>query len=304
MTRQQCVVCTWPQAELVPSNFDGLYQECPCCGEFKVTGSTLSVLGGISEEKRALLSGWIREQYRAGALPIITTTNLKMILARPAPSMVERATNLLIEAAHGETDLNIVFDIHEPRFMAATYSTKQEDLDFLMRILSDRGLIENQAFGGTAHISPTGLIHLDELKRKPAASSRGFVAMWFDETLTDAYINGFEIGILQAGYNAVRVDQVEHINRIDDEIIVQIKASRFMVADFTGHRSGVYFEAGYALGLDIPVFWTCHKDHMADLHFDIRQFNCIDWFSPDDLANRLSKRIENVVGPGPGKLIT
>ena len=36
----------------------------------------------------------------------------------------------------------------------------------------------------------------------------------------------------------------EHINRIGDEIISQIRRSKFLIADFTGHRGGVYFEAG------------------------------------------------------------
>ena len=107
--------------------------------------------------------------------------------------------------------------------------------------------------------------------------------MWFEQSLDAAYSDGFQQGILEAGYDPVRIDHVEHINRVDDEIIAQINASRFVVADFTGHRGGVYFEAGYALGLALPVFWSCHRDHMAELHFDIRQFNCIDWESPRSL---------------------
>ena len=126
--------------------------------------------------------------------------------------------------------------------------------------------------------------------------------MWFHHDLNEAYTNGFQLGILRAGYNPIRIDRTEHINKIDDEIIRQVKASKFVVADFTGHRGGVYFEAGFALGLDIPVFWSCRKDNMDDLHFDIRQFNCIDWERPDDLANRLAVRLEAVLGPGPNKL--
>ena len=41
----------------------------------------------------------------------------------------------------------------------------------------------------------------------------------------------------------------EHINKIRDEIISQITRSKFLIADFTGHRGGVYFEAGLAMGL-------------------------------------------------------
>jgi hypothetical protein len=34
-----------------------------------------------------------------------------------------------------------------------------------------------------------------------------------------------------------------------------------MVADATGARPSVYFEAGFADGLGIPVIWCCNKAH-------------------------------------------
>lgn len=123
--------------------------------------------------------------------------------------------------------------------------------------------------------------------------------MWFHDSMADAYEQGLQAGVLNAGYNPLRIDRLEHVNRIEDEIIRPINASRFVVADFTGHRGGVYFEASYALGKDIPVFWTCRKADMNELHFDIRQFNGIDWDSPAELASRLSARIEAVLGSGP-----
>jgi hypothetical protein len=63
----------------------------------------------------------------------------------------------------------------------------------------------------------------------------------------------------------------------------------------------VYYEAGYAAGRDLPVFQTCRKDVVDDIHFDIRQYNCIDWQNADELARRLQLRIEAVVGDGPFK---
>jgi len=295
-----CEVCATTQAETLSTpGYDGVHQNCPRCGEFKIAGSTLGMMsGGVGKEARAKLSGWVRDQNRAGTTPEINSYIYKSILARPIPSIADRATRLLIEAAHGQTELGARFNINEPRFLAATYSSNNNDLFFLMRLLERRGLIEHQAMGGIADISPEGYIELDELLRHPSDSLQGFVAMWFDSNLDEAYSNGFQKGIMDAGYNPVRIDRVEHINRIDDEIIAQINASRFVVADFTGHRGGVYFEAGYALGLNLPVFWSCRKDHLKELHFDIRQFNCIDWVTPEELAERLSKRIEAVLGKG------
>ncbi|PIX55312.1 MAG: hypothetical protein COZ50_03395 [Zetaproteobacteria bacterium CG_4_10_14_3_um_filter_54_28] len=134
-------------------------------------------------------------------------------------------------------------------------------------------------FGGVPFLSSsTGIrCRLGELKGRRTTSANGFVAMSFHPDLNEIYSDGFQVGIVGAGYNPIRMDQIEHINRIDDEIIKQINASKFVVADFSGHRGGVYFEAGYALGIGLPVFWTCKKSDVTDLHFDIRQFNCIDW---------------------------
>lgn len=296
-----CVVCVDTKAvTLGPSQgYDGVHQQCLRCGEFRIVGSTLGMVSsGLGKEKRAKLSGWIKDQNHAGAIPEITSDIYKNIISRPLPSVADRATRLLTEAIYEQSGLGVRFNINEPRFMAATYSSEINDIYFLLRLLEQRGFVEHLASGGVADISPDGYIELDNIIRNPSNSLQGFVAMWFNADLNTAYSDGFQKGIVVAGYNPVRIDRVEHINRIDDEIIAQIKASRFIVADFTGHRGGVYFEAGYALGLGIPVFWACRKDHLDKLHFDIRQFNCIDWQTPEELANRLSKRIEAVLGLG------
>jgi hypothetical protein len=147
-------------------------------------------------------------------------------------------------------------------------------------------------------LTPAGHVYADELGVGNRNSLQAFVAMWFDASMGDAYQAGFERAITSAGYRAMRIDKHEHANRIDDEIIAQIRRSRFFVADFTGQRGGVYFEAGFAWGLHLPVIWTCRKDWFDKLHFDIRQFNCIEWSAPDSLAGPLQMRIEAVVGRG------
>jgi hypothetical protein len=62
-----------------------------------------------------------------------------------------------------------------------------------------------------------------------------------------------------------------------------------------------FTKAGYAAGRDLPVILTCRSDDMGNLHFDIRQYNCIDWKTPNELAQRLQVRIEAVIGEGPLK---
>jgi nucleoside 2-deoxyribosyltransferase len=101
----------------------------------------------------------------------------------------------------------------------------------------------------------------------------------------------------------MRIDKKDHNNKIDDEIVSEIRRSRFLVADFTCEpekvRGGVYFEAGFALGLGLPVIWTCKHTSLDDLHFDTRQYAHIVWETPDNLYAQLRNRIGATIGDGP-----
>jgi hypothetical protein len=129
--------------------------------------------------------------------------------------------------------------------------------------------------------------------------------MWFNDITDAAYREGIAPAITAAGYEPLRIDNKEHLNKIDDEIIAELRRSRFVVADFTCEpqsvRGGVYFEAGFAMGLNVPVIWTCRESSRDDLHFDTRQYNHIMWKDPADLHDRLLVRIGSVLGDGPLK---
>ena len=135
--------------------------------------------------------------------------------------------------------------------------------------------------------------------------SQAFVAMWFDDETDDAYEQGIRKGIEAAGYTPMRIDRKPDVNKIDDEIIAEIRRSRFLVADFThgknGARGGVYYEAGFAYGLGLPVIYSCRKDMVDQLHFDTRQYYHIVWETPEELSDSLAQRIEALIGAGPNK---
>jgi nucleoside 2-deoxyribosyltransferase len=91
------------------------------------------------------------------------------------------------------------------------------------------------------------------------------------------------------------LDLVEHNEKICDRIIAEIRTCQFLVADVTLQRPGVYFEAGFAMGLGRPVIWTCRKDDLVDVHFDTRQYNHIDWKDSGGLRMRLADRIKATI---------
>ena len=64
-----------------------------------------------------------------------------------------------------------------------------------------------------------------------------------------------------------------------------------LVADFTqgetGPHGGVYYEAGFAHGLNIPMVFTCRKDTLKNIHFDTRQYPHIVWETLEELRDGL-----------------
>lgn len=272
--------------------------ECLGCGRFVLTRS--AGRSAKTPEGRRNLAGWIRDRNRDGTVPRITSETLIRVASRSLPSVAERSERLLLEALAGQQRIDDQVDLSEPRFAAATYSWDRDEMLVLWRLLSGRGWMKVvYDRGPTVTLTAEGYMAADELTARKGQSEEVFVAMSFSPEMRSAYETGLQVGIERAGYVPIRVDRTEHVNRIDDEIVARIRRSTFVVADFTEQKSGVYFEAGFALGLNLPVIWSCREDDIDNLHFDIRQYNCIAWKDEADLARRLRLRIEAVVGRGP-----
>ena len=186
-----------------------------------------------------------------------------------------------------------------------------QELEWLVSAAVESGWLEKN--NSHIRLTPAGTKRLEELETKVVNSEQAFVAMWFDESVNEAYEKGIEPAIRDSGYRSLRIDKKEFNNKIDDQIIAEIRRSRFVVCDFTCEliecdgekkafpRGGVYYEAGFAQGLGIPVIWTCRADHIEHVHFDTRQFNHITWSTPEELREKLRNRIGAVIGDGPLK---
>lgn len=284
-----CAVCGETATDLDSGEPAVLYQDCPRCGKFKIARD----IPRIHESVRHKVSGWIRDQNILGEIPEICR-GLPLIVP---PRLQQRADRLLEYVSKRHSHLGEPFDTKDVALIAVTYSVDLREVDYLLEFLREQGYLR-KALTGMA-VTPKGYEKVEEQGARQTESAQGVIAMWFDKQMEEALHDGFETGIRDAGYKPVRIDRLELVRKLDDEVIAQIRSARFVVADFTGQRGGVYFEAGFALGLNLPVIWTCRNDHLDKLHFDIRQFAFIDWREPGELALRLRKRIEAVIGVGP-----
>lgn len=296
---EQCPICNDMMDYSQAGRRDAYAVRCRRCGDYNLTRTALVNLRNtdFTSRQRANISGWLRESPDFE----ISSANIDQLSRIPAPSFHNQADKLLMAM---EKDSSYAGDNVEktPAWLSQGWCVNEEELNEIINFLrvtnriKDNG-VPNRLF---AKIAPEGWAHLETLKKRTLDSAQCFVAMWFADDMKAIYDDIIAPAVLSAGYKPHRVDQREHNEKIDDEIIAQIRQSRFVLADFTGHRGGVYFEAGFAKGLNLEVIWTCRDDDLENLHFDIRQYNCITWSMANrtDFKIKVKNRIEAVLGHG------
>jgi len=283
-------------------------------GKYKLSAYALHMLSECGNELRAKYTTWLVDQRRSGIItPEIWSEDLTERVAKSKLlSTSKRLERFFLYCLDFKKRLgDKAFYSYALRSLGALEITSEDmtlmaycefldeaELNAFSRFLHSSGYLDDN------ELTYKAFERIDELSNNNANSNQAFVAMWFDRKMDDVYVNGIQPAIEGENFKPVRIDKEHHTKNIIDFMIGEIKRSKFIVADFTsmilkdGHDrdrqvdiGGVYFEAGYALGLNIPVIWTCHKNHSGSIHFDLKQFNTIFYTDPDDLKLQLSTRI-------------
>jgi nucleoside 2-deoxyribosyltransferase len=156
------------------------------------------------------------------------------------------------------------------------------------------GCIEaKQRTPDVVRLTVKGWDRLDPGSAGAGIRGRVFVAMSFDPSLDEVYAQGIKAAIEQdCGMTPIRVDKLHQNEKICDRVLAEIRRSQFVVADVTQQKAGVYFEAGFAMGLGRRVIWCCREDEKNRLHFDTRQYPHLLWTDAADLRRKLAESIQ------------
>lgn len=129
-----------------------------------------------------------------------------------------------------------------------------------------------------------------------------FVAMMFSDETNDVYQNCYKKVIQSLNYACMRIDEKDFTGSIISEITSEISDSVAIIADLTGNRGGVYYEAGVARGLQlcnhpIKLLLTCKQDffNKEKVHFDVSGDNILLYNDTSDLIEKLNKRLQTVL---------
>lgn len=268
---------------------------CNVCGKYKIGFRTPDIIQNKSKNERSKLSGILREASERGNIITITAENIDEELnsASIPDNAIEKIDKILLyinkKAPTDAKGLVISADKDYP----IAYAKDNGEFSFYLHKAVELGYLEN-CKSGCFRLNLEGWKRLGNLIRNQPKADKAFVAMWFDDSMKFDYEEGIKPALIEAGYKPpFRVDDTPHNEKTDDKIIKEIKESSLLIADFTGNRSGVYFEAGLAMGLGIPIIWSCKdkKEHLDKLHFDTNHYNHILWENTEDLKNQLRNMI-------------
>lgn len=293
-----CIVCKRSDATISDLGSQRTVK-CRLCGTYEL--ATIEYRQMTSMPFPGLFSAWIRARQEAGAPPptitSLTWESLKQTVR--APSVREKQAAMMKAFAKRTMFPGTIGKLTRDSEYSLAWASNEGELRYLIDDLIQRKLLDQTATVGNSFlITPAGWDYIDSLPSSEVFSDQVFVAMSFSQGMRSSWLNSIAPAVKRAGYTPYRVDAVPHIDRIDNKIMAEIKGSKFVVADVTEQKAGVYFEAGYAIGLGLPVIWTVREDDLPKVHFDTRQYAHIVWQDEREFEEKLLDTITVVVGRG------
>lgn len=303
---KQCPVCKLDNQQVLAEGDygDKVTYDCKRCGRYTLSRTAEAIVR--RENKSAELSGWLRERNILGIdIPMLKSELMEEVIsALPNYGPLEKQ-NKLLKAIELLTDYPGKEVVLIPEYeVSLAWAKNEKEFAYYVKSLMDRGFLEiNNADRRTLSdplypmvITASGWEHLENDQSNLASKTQAFIAMSFDKILLPVYENAIAPAIESTGYRPYRVDAIPHLDRIDAKIVAEIKNSRFVVADVTQQKAGVYYEAGFAHGFGIPVIWCVRHDDLNNVHFDTRQYNHILWETEGELKEKLRDFILATIG--------
>ena len=311
-----CQICATRNIVVEDANLltqAGLYN-CPRCGRYwkepgdaQLVRPDVTAPNDLTLEQGVLVSALIRrynDDNDGKPYPLDQIKNwrenIKFLIP---PRDVLEQTDLLLEILSTKTKWfgQLTEEEKSEVWLARLYMDIGADIYPLFVAINEMGLISSDramnvmAGANLYELSLTldGWKRIKEIKNDSKKSDQAFVAMWFDKSMEGVYDKGISLALEASGYKPYIVNRAHFGERIDHEIMSQIRKSSLVIAEMTGQRQNVYYEVGFAQGLGIPVIWCCKKPDLGDLqlHFDTRQYPHLIWETPEELKNGLVSHI-------------
>lgn len=303
----------------VASNGSGsLDVTCHDCGNFAISGTLAVTLpdAPYTQIERARISHGLR---RAGGESKLNQHSLDALLAATMlPSASDLRDNLLLYVANKIAGPGEEIEIYAPELRATIGAYAASGVRWAFEQAVNVGFLvgsgartmdgDDRFRSHGVTLTARGWERVEELLRSARDSKRCFMAMKFGNAELDTvFRNHFKPAVKQTGFDLMRLDEQPEAGLIDDRLRLEIRRSRFMIADLSHANAGAYWEAGFAEGLGRPVIYTCRKDVFDDPkskpHFDTNHHLTVIWDPANpDVADEQLKTVIRATLPADALL--
>jgi hypothetical protein len=290
-----CPICDMPAAVsgAIYGNEPRWNINCPRCRSFQISDITAAYLKGPlrkSLRKQMLLSHAIRgmQSKENPDYPMIQHDRISTILNGPFPKPIEQVHSFVLWVGDHTSDLGQYSEIDFEDMKAEIVTATREGVEAVIAHLLQKQHIELDAIQSSwgtrknVHLRLTfeGWDYYENLKSGSVDSRKAFMAMQYnDPVLDEVYSICFRPAVQATNFELYRLDEQPKAGLIDDRLRVEIRTSRFLIADLTHQNRGAYWEAGYAEGLGKPVIYTCEESVFDEVktHFDTNHHTTVKW---------------------------
>jgi len=321
-----CVFCGAKCHKAFGQRGSDWFYSCENCGKFDVYEDEVEK----NEDKKHLIAGFLYEFNRGNGQTLLINFGQMLSDGRMPKTPMQRLERFLLNLYKADDKIGLRFSVNQRMGqilgignssggkypLSMSYARDYTELNSMFEGLAELGHMAATCHVGTIgkelsyFFTPKGFERAERLLSTNIDSKTVFVAMGFKDDLIEACEKVIKPACAACGFDAFLISDKAHNNGITDEIITEIKRSKFVIVDFTYNNSGAYFEAGYAQGLGRPVIRCCKKEWLDEekkkidengnpknpLHFDVQHYNTILWENHDDLYKRLKENIRANIG--------
>lgn len=286
---ERCPICKWGGNDVACQPDEAkAWVECPRCGRFALELTWLqgvqngTVKADYSERQKAVLAHAIR---KSNPEKVWNEAGIGKVLEGDyLPSVAEQVENLIFYLGCQQKSAGDRIELLYLKVLFLVGAIEPHDVMFLIRGLVEEGVIVGSLGSQSASIVLTikGWDRFAQLTKGVEASNQGFMAMPFGyEDLTNIFYEYWKPGAKQTGLPLERLDDNPRAGSISHRMQVEIRRSKYLVAELTHNNPGAYWEAGFAEGLGKPVIYLCEKSFFDDpengIHFDVSQKQGVIW---------------------------
>lgn len=266
MSTEKCPICDWTVEDKGTSGGQHQYL-CKRCGRYRISPIVKMMLKDTcthDETQRAVLSHAVRKMQAGTEWPMLTQAYYQRVLQQfTLPKPAEQAQNLLLWLGQAVKASDATATVGCEALQAIIGAQRPESVYYVADYFVDQGIITHnkmhKSFGYetpplTLGMKFEGWERYEQLKNESGDSRTAFMAMQFgDSELTTIVEEVFRPAVAATGFDLRILTDVPRAGLIDDRLRVEIRRSRFVIADITHRNPGAYWEAGFAEGLGKPV---------------------------------------------------